>query len=871
MKKKTKSVLCMLLSLLLAAAVLAAVPVTAGAEETEPAPYHAAGDCGATKPANVKWFVFHDGSIAFFGSEDIMSCPPNPDGTPSAPWYTENIVAGLTATKISVEDGVTGIGDYALYVPAYYTVMLQSYNIELPNSLITIGAHAFENQNKLEKITLPQNVASIGADAFRGCTKLAHIDLFGDPSRLNWADDSNPFTQQVTCHIQPAYESQLETLQARYQDKHIKFEANLYYDNSMLENNVKRNIKGYIAQENINILGGAAPFVVVGTFSGAKKSVTHGSNGFASCVKIGNTYYVHTNNNSRSLNQATMNSLTGVVTSLSQTDHPTLKLQTTYEYVGSNIVKLIYTLKNEGGTPIDNVMLGGTGDIKIGADDYAAIEPLTEDGTQVGFYMKSGKEYDRSGDAYATLGFIGKNVDIDDNTKSPDATFFYGTAAANKGQSATGAFKHRLMPERVFTPNADARETGSYERGKDSGMSYYWNVGTVAAGGTKQYAVLFSVYGEESSTEGTGMLDELKETYYTVTWANEDGTVLEKQIVKQGEVPAYTEALPQKAHDGKHDYEFDGWTPAVAACEGDTTYTAQFIPVGRRLFAGHSLTLRGDIGVNFYLDVPVADVAVEDVLSGAVKPEVKFTWFNKHSEHEVVAADYDPDTGYFIARCNVAAPEMAYTIHAEAYFNGVKYTAEYDDYSVRDYGKYITDHPDSFSLPLVDLAKKMLDYGAKSQIVFDRLKNTDGTAIPMANDGVDYAMQPHTIESDYPDMTAVPENSGLQYYNTSLLFLTKTGLRQYYQVTDQAKFDALSNRAAFKQNGTLYYLEVEEIPAFELNDKQTFTVGGQTYAYSALDYAMKLQEKPQASMQNLGTALYWYYDAANTYFSGLTA
>ena len=92
-----------------------------------------------------------------------MSCPPNPDGTPSAPWYTENIVAGLTATKISVEDGVTGIGDYALYVPAYYTVMLQSYNIELPNSLITIGAHAFENRNKLEKITLPQNVASIGA------------------------------------------------------------------------------------------------------------------------------------------------------------------------------------------------------------------------------------------------------------------------------------------------------------------------------------------------------------------------------------------------------------------------------------------------------------------------------------------------------------------------------------------------------------------------------------------------------------------------------------------------------------------------------------------------------------------------------------
>ena len=62
-------------------------------------------------------------------------------------------------------------------------------------------------------------------------------------------------------------------------------------------------------------------------------------------------------------------------------------------------------------------------------------------------------------------------------------------------------------------------------------------------------------------------------------------------------------------------------------------------------------------------------------------------------------------------------------------------------------------------------------------------------------------------------------------------------------------------------------LTPEPAPVYDLN----FTVGGQTYAYSALDYAMKLQEKPQASMQNLGTALYWYYDAANTYFSGLTA
>ena len=180
---------------------------------------------------------------------------------------------------------------------------------------------------------------------------------------------------------------------------------------------------------------------------------------------------------------------------------------------------------------------------------------------------------------------------------------------------------------------------------------------------------------------------------------------------------------------------------------------------------------------------------------------------------------------------------------------------------------HIINNPYDFSLPLVDLAKKMLDYGAKAQDVFDRIPNSP------ANADVNYTMEDHNIETEeklvYPQMWDGLENTGLEYYNTSLLFNSKTGLRQYYRVKNKAQFDALYNRSAFKQNGTLYYLEVEEIPAYELADEQIFKVGDSTYKYSALHYAMALQYSDDNDQKNLGTALYWYYDAAKTYFDSV--
>ena len=61
---------------------------------------------------------------------------------------------------------------------------------------------------------------------------------------------------------------------------------------------------------------------------------------------------------------------------------------------------------------------------------------------------------------------------------------------------------------------------------------------------------------------------------YTITWLQDDGSLIDKTTVEYGHVP--THADPTKEPDAQYIYTFAGWTPSVVAVVGEATYTATY-------------------------------------------------------------------------------------------------------------------------------------------------------------------------------------------------------------------------------------------------------------------------------------------------------
>lgn len=476
---------------------------------------------------------------------------------------------------------------------------------------------------------------------------------------------------------------------------------------------------------------------------------------------------------------------------------------------------------------------------------------------------------------------------------SPDASFFYGKVDTTKKSSATGTKSMILIPERIFTlNNGTDQSSGSFntDNSVDSGMSYHWDNITVPANGEKKFAVLFSVYGSTDSTSANHVIEESakqENQFVNVTWDLNNGTgATVTQVVNSGETPVYPGATPVKESSisDSNEYVFSGWSPEPGAVEEDTTYTAQYTaqPKHNKLFKGHSLTLEGDIGIYFYLDkseierAPV-DSKVEVHIERLVKGETKSVdcTFNVGDEDYIVNRD---GTDYYRVKCNVPAPEMSYINHASATINGEKHW-DRDAYSVRQYGMDILNSA-SNSAALKTLAEEMLNYGAKAQIVFDRLdaplanvdvKNyTPDSGVTEASFDAAVSAEAKNAGKEKSNMRSGTSDFGLTYRGSSVVFLTKTSLRHYYTINNQASYattyTANSESKTFAEKDPFIYSEFTDIPAKELDVLQEMTVGTHTYYFSVLDYAKAMFTDGNEDERALGLATYLYNRAANAYF-----
>ncbi|MBQ1616959.1 MAG: hypothetical protein II086_06845, partial [Ruminococcus sp.] len=246
---------------------------------------------------------------------------------------------------------------------------------------------------------------------------------------------------------------------------------------------------------------------------------------------------------------------------------------------------------------------------------------------------------------------------------------------------------------------------------------------------------------------------------------------------------------------------------------------------------------------------------------------------------------------YYIATCNVPAAEMAYNIHATAYYkdgNEWKLHWDNDRYSVKEYGMDLLNSSTATGLQK-NMVRKMLYYGSMAQVQFDRvyadlgladgeLSTDELAALDSARNAVTSAKIQTAINAANPgksktDMRTIDE-LGLKYYGSSVIYLTTTTLRHYFKITDASQsgsWETASNFSfALDANYPTYYVhyDMEDIYASKLDEYQKFTFNGTDYYFSALDYsnAVLHSDKAPEAEKNLAKATYLYNQAANELF-----
>jgi len=325
--------------------------------------------------------------------------------------------------------------------------------------------------------------------------------------------------------------------------------------------------------------------------------------------------------------------------------------------------------------------------------------------------------------------------------------------------------------------------------------------------------------------------------------------------------------------------------PATFTPDDITTYCPVHadltVTVSEPSFTGHSISLNGDIGVSYYVNIP-------DALVNTGTAVVNFSWTSDGNEKtsSVTLTPANKTSNGYAAKCLVSAAEMACPVTATITVGGVLQSVT-DTYSAKQYAETILTN-DTFRTnyiasenaagrngeeryqQLTTLVKTMLDFGSKAQIRFDC--NTGN----LANGGTDHYTGIETITKTADDMSEGLASCGLKYVGSSVVYLSEMTLRHYYTIEDPSLFTQdIQNNITFDGSYVTYaersgmiYFEKTGIAAPNFDTLYAICIGGKEYRYSVLDYSATALASGTTSQaaKDLASALYRYNIAANAYF-----
>ncbi len=289
--------------------------------------------------------------------------------------------------------------------------------------------------------------------------------------------------------------------------------------------------------------------------------------------------------------------------------------------------------------------------------------------------------------------------------------------------------------------------------------------------------------------------------------------------------------------------------------------------IGAKL-AGYSLSLTGNIGVNFYMELSDQIIADKDAYMQFTLPNGTVT--------KVLVSEAQTNTTinaektYYKFPCEVASYEMTQDIKAQMFDGNGKCGKEYT-YTVRDYAQYLINHVDLY-VDAVPFAMAMLNYGACSQKYFnkavDDLANKylteEEQEIPDRFDGYINGFVAEKVENDVLG----------QFAGLSMVLKSETTLNIFYEPKEGVDVSKLTFSVDGKEitpvkRGQYYILSLENIKANELGNSKTFTVTDGTNTltgdYCAMMYCYQvLQAKEGTYADDLVTLVKAFSDYAYT-------
>lgn len=283
-----------------------------------------------------------------------------------------------------------------------------------------------------------------------------------------------------------------------------------------------------------------------------------------------------------------------------------------------------------------------------------------------------------------------------------------------------------------------------------------------------------------------------------------------------------------------------------------------------------SLSLKGEIGVNFYVNI-------SDQLKATDGSDiyVRFTGTPYSEPFDVSLADakaHSTNSTWYGFTAPVSATEMTRPITATVYSGdtAVKSITR----SVKDYAAWAITQSDT---KLVNLATAMVDYGGKAQLNFN--KYTDDLANSILTNYTPAEVVRDNIEAhlSYDNQYSA---FGLKLSGVTAVTWASTAIRIKFTILDQTALDNSSFTFAGNDVELIpddeegkYYFELKNIYANNLNAPYSLVMTNtngdtNTITYAVTDYVRSvLRNSDDTNLINLSKALYLYNRAAIAYFA----